>query len=132
MISKNNFNNFLVTLLGYGKTKSKIHILLIVFIHSIAWLLLFLFPLLFYPVRINVRYFYGHELIGKFMLVGVFYLNYYVLMPRFFLRKRYGWYGLAVLVTFSFYVVVTIGVRDYYLRLELLLRHFTLGYCRHF
>lgn len=115
MISKSSFNNFLVTLFGFGKTKSKVHILLIVCIHALAWFLLFLLPVLFYPVRVNVKYFYNHELIGKFALVGIFYLNYYVLMPRYFLRKKYGWYGLIVFVMFLSYLVLTISVRDYYL-----------------
>ena len=111
MTAKANFNNFLFTLFGFRKANRKVHILLIVLIHAIGWFLLFLLPLLFYPVRIDGKYFYNHELVDKALLIAFFYLNYYVLIPRFFLKKKYGFYGLLVLTLFLFYLFTGIAVR---------------------
>ncbi|MDP4263487.1 MAG: histidine kinase [Bacteroidota bacterium] len=114
MQAKNNLNSFLFTLLGFNKTTNKIHILFIVLLHAIGWFLLFLLPLLFYPVRINDRTFYWRELIDKSWLVGIFYLNYYVLIPRFFIKKKYGYYFSIALLLFLLYLVQNIAVRNYY------------------
>ncbi|HLG39794.1 MAG TPA: histidine kinase [Chitinophagaceae bacterium] len=115
MAATGKLNSFLFTLLGFNKTKNKFHILLIVLIHAIGWFLLFLLPLLFYPVRINDDNFYQRELIDKSLLVGIFYLNYYVLIPRFFLKKRYGLYTLLVFTLFILCLVQNIAIRNYYL-----------------
>jgi two-component system, LytTR family, sensor kinase len=114
MQAKNNLNSFLLTLLGFKKTKNKVHLLLIVLLHAAGWFLLFLLPLLFYPVRINDNNFYWRELIDKSWLVGIFYLNYYVLIPRFFVKKKYGYYGLIALLLFLLYLAQNITVREYY------------------
>jgi two-component system, LytTR family, sensor kinase len=114
MAIKTNLNIFLFALFGFRKTNSTINILLIVLIHAIGWFLLFLLPLLFYPVRINDKYFYGPELINKSLLIGIFYLNYYLLIPRLFEKKKYLSYFSLTILAFLIYLVQQIAVRANY------------------
>lgn len=114
MVNKGSFNSFLLALFGLGKPKKKIHIFLIVLIHATGWFLLFLLPIFFYPFRINDKYFYGREVVDKSLLVGIFYLNYFVLIPRFILKRKYGYYTLLVLMIFTVYFVQNITIRNYF------------------
>ncbi len=81
-------NSFLLTLFGFERVKNKAHVLLIILIHVTGWCLLFFLPLLMYTVRINDDSFINRELIDKSVLVILFYVNYYLLIPRFFEKKR--------------------------------------------
>jgi hypothetical protein len=111
MAAKENLNSFLFTLFGFGKAKSKAHILLIVLIHIAGWCILFLLPVFFYPVRISNNRFLIRELIDKIFLVGFFYLNYYVLIPRFFEKKKSLAYFSLVLVCFLVYLGQSMFIR---------------------
>jgi two-component system, LytTR family, sensor kinase len=114
MAAKENLNSFLFTLFGFGKAKSKAHILLIVLIHAAGWCLLFLLPVFFYPVRINSNRFVFRELIDKIFLVGFFYLNYYVLIPRFFEKKKSLVYFSIVAICFLVYFSQSVFIRHQY------------------
>lgn len=114
MVAKENLNNFLFTLFGFGKAKNKAHILLIVLIHLAGWCILFLLPLFFYPVRINSNRFLIRELIDKIVLVGFFYLNYYYLIPRFFEKKKGLTYFLLICICFIVYLSQSILIRHHY------------------
>ncbi len=114
MAAKENLNSFLFTLFGFGKAKSKAHILLIVLIHIAGWCILFLLPVFFYPVRISNNRFFIRELIDKIFLVGFFYLNYYVLIPRFFEKKKSLVYFSLVLICFLVYLGQSLFVRHQY------------------
>src|SRR5688572_3231650 len=114
MAAKENLNSFLFTLFGFGKAKSKAHILLIVLIHAAGWCLLFLLPVFFYPVRINSNRFLFRELIDKIFLVSFFYLNYYVLIPRFFEKKKSLVYFSLVALCFVVYLGQSVFIRHQY------------------
>jgi two-component system, LytTR family, sensor kinase len=114
MAAKENLNSFLFTLFGFGKAKSRAHILLIVLIHIAGWCILFLLPVFFYPVRISNKSFFTRELIDKIFLVGFFYLNYYVLIPRFFEKKKSLVYFSLVLVCFLVYLGQSLFIRHQY------------------
>ncbi|MBL7742954.1 MAG: histidine kinase [Chitinophagaceae bacterium] len=107
-------NSFLLTLFGFEKTRSKWHILLIVLIHAAGWCLLFLLPVLLYPVRVNDQRFIIRELVDKSVLVALFYINFYWLIPRFFERKRYITYSLLAILAFFIYLLQNVAVRVRY------------------
>lgn len=111
MISGENSNSFLLTLFGFEKARSKAHVLLIILIHAAGWCLFFFLPVLLYPVRINDSQFVIRELIAKSILVVLFYLNYYFLIPRFFERKKYFAYFSLIILLFVIYMVQYVMVR---------------------
>jgi two-component system, LytTR family, sensor kinase len=114
MAAKENINSFLFALFGFGRAKSRAHVLLIVLIHIAGWCLLFLLPVFFYPVRINSNRFVVRELIDKIFLVGFFYLNYYLLIPRFFEKKKSLVYFLLVAACFLVYFSQSVFIRHQY------------------
>jgi len=105
-------NKFLLTLFGMEKAKTKGHILLIVLIHAAGWCLFFFLPLLLYPVRINNSRFILPELIDKAFLVLLFYINYYLLIPRLFEKKKYFSYFSFTFFVFIIYIFQHAVVRD--------------------
>jgi hypothetical protein len=111
MAGRERLNKFLFALFGFEKAKSKSHILLIIFIHTTGWCLLFFLPVLLYPVRINEGRFIVRELIDKSVLVGLFYLNYYFLIPRFFERRKYVAYSSLIGLSFIFYLAQHVVIR---------------------
>jgi two-component system LytT family sensor kinase len=97
MASRKNINNFLFTLFGFQKTRNVSHLLSIVLIHTLAWCLFFILPLIFLPIRVsNSRLLYA-EFLSKLLPIGFFYLNYYYLLPRFFERRKFLAYFFIIL-----------------------------------
>jgi hypothetical protein len=94
------------------KAKTKAHILLIILIHAAGWCLFFFLPLLLYPVRINNSRFIIHELIDKSFLVILFYINYYLLIPRLFEKKKYFFYFSVTFLAFIVVLFQNALVRD--------------------
>ena len=105
-------NNLLYSLFGFEKNNSKTYVFLIVLIHVCIWSLLFLLPFLFYPVRFGDETIFFREALSKIFLVGIFYLNYYVLLPKFFEKKRYFTYFLIALLLIVLAVFQDIIVRE--------------------
>jgi hypothetical protein len=114
MVSGNSSTSFLLTLFGFEKAKSKAHILLIILIHATGWCLLFFLPVLLYPVRVNDNSFYTREFIEKSFLVIIFYLNYYLFIPKFFERKKYGAYFILVFLVLLIYFTQSLFIRANY------------------
>ncbi len=114
MTHANQPNSFLLTLFGFERVKNKAHVLLIVLIHVAGWCMLFFLPVLLYPVRINDDRFISRELIDKSVLVVLFYLNYYLLIPRFFEKKKYLTYFSLVILAFLIYLVQHVTTRVNY------------------
>ncbi|MGZ8516191.1 MAG: sensor histidine kinase [Chitinophagaceae bacterium] len=112
MVRSENLNRFLFTLFGFEKAGRKAHILLVVLIHIMGWCLLFILPAFIYPVRINDSWFLTRELVDKLVLVILFYLNYYLLIPRFFEKKRYIRYTSFVLLAFLVYLFQHVLIKD--------------------
>jgi two-component system, LytTR family, sensor kinase len=114
MTAKESINSFLFALFGFRKAKNLAHIVLIVLIHAAGWCLLFLLPLFFYPVRISTGGVLLRQFIDKVFLVGFFYLNYYVLIPQFFEKKKRVTYFLLILLGFCIYLTQHLFVRSQY------------------
>ncbi|WP_341835057.1 histidine kinase [Chitinophaga pollutisoli] len=64
-------------------------------------MLLFLFPFFAYRIRVDNHLFYWKEGVNMLFITGLFYLNYYVLIPRFFTRRRIGIYIGVVLLALA-------------------------------
>src|SRR5215467_4388605 len=109
-------NNLLYALFGFEKNRSKTYLFLIVMIHVCIWSLFFLLPFFFYPVRFDDKTIFFREVISKIFLVGIFYLNYYVLLPRFFAKKKYFLYFLLAISLVAVAVVQDLVVRERIIR----------------
>ncbi|MBS1608758.1 MAG: histidine kinase [Bacteroidetes bacterium] len=106
------WNNFLYTLFGFQKTKSRMHLLVIVIIHISVWLLFLQLPLLFYPVRVDDKTFWYREFLSKLLPIGLFYLNYYFFLPRFFEKKKFRSYFLWVLAALLVILLTDTFIRE--------------------
>ena len=105
-------NNFLYSLFGFQRSHNKLRLLLVVLIHILGWCLFFLIPFLFYPVRFVDNHFWLRESIGKLFPVGLFYLNYYFLLPKFFEKRKYLLYFSLVFVAILIVVAQDIALRN--------------------
>ena len=114
MTNADDANRFLLTLFGMQKAKSKVNFIVTVFIHAAGWSLLLFQPLLLYPVRINDSRFNIPELIDKSILIILFYLNYYILIPRLFEKKKYLSYSSLTMFVFIIYLFQHAMVRASY------------------
>lgn len=114
MADKESIQNFLFTLLGFQKTRSRFHLLIIVLIHLAAWCLFLLLPLLFYPIRFTNNRFLYAELLSKLLPIGFFYLNYYYLLPRFFEKRKFIAYFSIVLAA-----VLVLVVQEFLIRKDM-------------
>ncbi|MGC4038010.1 MAG: histidine kinase [Chitinophagaceae bacterium] len=110
--NKKSWNNFLYTLLGFRKTKSRMHLLVIVIIHISIWLLFLQLPLLFYPVRVDDRTFWYREFLSKLLPIGLFYLNYYYLLPRYFESRKFRVYFIWIAVSLIFILLTDTFLRE--------------------
>jgi len=106
------WNNFLYTLFGFQKTKSRLHLLIIIIIHISVWLLFLQLPLLFYPVRVTDRTFWYREFISKLLPIGLFYLNYYFFLPYFFEKRRYKSYFLCIFISLLVILLTDTFIRE--------------------
>lgn len=73
----------------------------VICLHIAVWVLLFLFPFFAYRIRVDNYLFYWKEGVNMLFITGLFYLNYYVLIPRFFTRRRIGIYIGVVLLALA-------------------------------
>jgi hypothetical protein len=105
-------NNLLYALFGFEKNRSKTYLFLIVMIHACIWGLFFLLPFFFYPVRFDDKTIFFREVVSKIFLVGIFYLNYYILLPRFFAKKKYFLYFSIAISLVAIAVVQDLIIRE--------------------
>ena len=76
--------------------------LVLVAAHVAAWLCLFLVPFFVYRIRVEDHSFYLKEAVNTLFIIGLFYLNIYVLIPRYFTLKKIGIYIGFVLLSLVF------------------------------
>jgi two-component system LytT family sensor kinase len=115
MKGKIGVNNSLFSFIEFEKARKWQRLLLIAILHIGGWCLLFFLPLLFYPIRISDPRFITRELLDKAILVGLFYFNYYILIPKLFERKKYSWYFLLLGGLFVIYLTIHITIRVNYI-----------------
>ncbi|GAA0541045.1 sensor histidine kinase [Chitinophaga japonensis] len=90
--------------------------LFIIGLHIIAWTCFLLLPFFIYRVRILHPWFFARELVDNLFLIGVFYLNIYVLIPRFFTLKRIVYYFGSVLLVIMFITIQQATLDHYFMR----------------
>ncbi len=85
-----------------------------VLIHAAAWALLFSLPVLLRtshnpseskPEPSNSAVSFIVQIVSYALLVIIFYLNAIVFIPRLLYKRKYAWYTLSMLISFSFFVI---------------------------
>ncbi|HYM95123.1 MAG TPA: histidine kinase [Chitinophagaceae bacterium] len=109
-------NNFFYSLFGFERAKGKSTLLLLVLVHISWWCFIFLLPFLFYHVQFEGRYIFLREALSKIALVGLFYLNYYYLLPRFFEKKRYVIYFSFVVLFIALVIAWDVSLRHSFIQ----------------
>jgi len=109
-------NNLFDSLLGERERRSTLSVILIVLIHAAGWILFFLLPFLFYPVRFENNSFIFREIISKLFPIGLFYFNYYVLLPRFFEKRKFAIYFSVIFIALAIGLVQDIMIRNSFVK----------------
>ena len=104
--------NLFYSLFGFEKSKSKSSLFLVVVVHTLSWCLFFLVPFLFYPVKFVDNHFWLRESVIKIFPIGLFYLNYYFLLPRFFEKRKYPVYFALVFVAILVVVTTDLALKN--------------------
>ena len=104
--------NLFYSLFGFERAKSKSSLFLVVVIHALSWCLFFLIPFLFYPVKFVDNHFWLRESVIKIFPIGLFYLNYYFLLPRFFEKRKYPVYFSLVFVAILVVVTTDLALKN--------------------
>ncbi|SFW51986.1 sensor histidine kinase [Chitinophaga sancti] len=81
-------------------------------LHIAVWTCFLFFPFFIYRIRIQHPWFFAREIVDNLFLIGVFYLNFYFLIPRFFTVKKIAYYLSFVLLSLIF-VIVQQAVSEY-------------------
>ena len=81
-------------------------------LHIAVWTCFLFFPFFIYRIRIQHPWFFAREIVDNLFLIGVFYLNFYFLIPRFFTVKKIAYYLSFVLLSLVF-VIVQQAVSEY-------------------
>lgn len=71
-------------------------------LHILGWACFLFFPFFIYRIQIMHTGFFLKELVDNLFLIGIFYLNIYVLIPRYFNRSKIVTYlcSIALLIVF--------------------------------
>lgn len=81
-------------------------------LHIVVWTCFLFFPFFIYRIKIQHPWFFAREIVDNLFLIGLFYLNFYVLIPRFFTLKKIVYYLSFVLLTLVF-VMLQQAVTEY-------------------
>ncbi len=71
------------------KSTNKSYIAIGVVVHVIVWLYIFLSPLIYQPPRLRTFEHLLHPMLFNISLCVVFYVNYFILAEKYYLRKKY-------------------------------------------
>ncbi|WP_300600440.1 histidine kinase [Niabella sp.] len=78
-------------------------------VHSAYWLLVtgfFLYEKRYLIYKASLPYFFACVSIRILLLIGIAYLNLHFFLPRYLLKKRYGVYSIALLLSVAGYLLV--------------------------
>ncbi|SEA28767.1 Histidine kinase [Chitinophaga terrae (ex Kim and Jung 2007)] len=85
----------------------------VISLHVLGWACFLFFPFFIYRIQILHTGFFIKELIDNLFLIGVFYLNIYVLIPRFFNGKKIVTY-FALMIGVLLFITFQQATLDYY------------------
>lgn len=71
-------------------------------LHILGWACFLFFPFFIYRIQILHTGFFIKELVDNLFLIGIFYLNIYVLIPRFFNGKKIAVYLCSIILLIVF------------------------------
>jgi two-component system, LytTR family, sensor kinase len=74
-------------------------------LHIVVWTCFLFFPFFIYRIKIQHPWFFAREIVDNLFLIGVFYLNFYVLIPRFFTLKKIVYYLSGVIFMLVFIIM---------------------------
>ncbi|NIG57176.1 sensor histidine kinase [Chitinophaga sp. Cy-1792] len=86
----------------------------IISLHVLGWACFLFLPFFIYRIQILHTGFFLKELIDNLILIGLFYLNIYVLIPRFFNQKKIAVYLSYIILLIVFITVQQVAL-DYYM-----------------
>ena len=73
--------------------------IVVILLQVAAWACFFFFPFFIYRIQVQDSSFFFKELINALFLIALFYVNIYLLIPRFLVRKHLPRYlGMVVLM----------------------------------
>ncbi len=81
-------------------------------LHIVVWTCFLFFPFFIYRIKIQHPWFFAREIVDNLFLIGLFYLNFYVLIPRFFTLKKIVYYLSFVVLTLVF-IIMQQAVTEY-------------------
>ncbi|HVI47578.1 MAG TPA: histidine kinase [Chitinophaga sp.] len=85
----------------------------IISLHILAWACFLFFPFFIYRIQILHLNFFLKELVDNLFLIGIFYLNIYVLIPRYFNGRKIVVYFSCVILLLVSITLQQVAV-DYY------------------
>lgn len=85
-------------------------------LHILGWTCFLFFPFFIYRIQILHTGFFIKELIDNLFLIGIFYLNIYVLIPRFFNGKKIVIYLSSIVVLIVFITMQQAALNYYFFR----------------
>lgn len=88
----------------------------VVSLHILAWVCFLFFPFFIYRIQILHKVFFIKELIDNLFLIAIFYLNIYVLIPRYFNRQKIVQYLCTVILLVVFITIQQAALDFYFFR----------------
>ncbi|MBC9912290.1 sensor histidine kinase [Chitinophaga varians] len=85
----------------------------VVSLHMLAWVCFLFFPFFIYRIQILHKTFFIKELIDNLFLIAIFYLNIYVLIPRYFNRQKIVKY-LSTVILLVVFITIQQAALDFY------------------
>jgi hypothetical protein len=115
-MTKDKIRGALASVLGFKPVKTVKLKLLVISVHVLLWGLFLILPLFIYRIRIPDASFYYREIINKSFLIGLFYLNFYYLLPRLFTNRKLVSYFLSVLAALAILCIQQLALEIYVLK----------------
>jgi len=86
--------------------------LLNVGLHIVVWTCFLFFPFFIYRIKIQHPWFFAREIVDNLFLIGVFYLNFYLFIPRYFTLKKIVYY-LGYVIFLLVFIIMQQALTDY-------------------
>jgi two-component system, LytTR family, sensor kinase len=115
-MTKDKIRAALASVLGFKPVKTVKLKLLVISVHVLLWGLFLILPLFIYRIRIPDVRFYYREIINKSFLIGLFYLNFYYLLPRFFRNRKLAGYFFSLLAALVVLCLQQLALEIYVLK----------------